>query len=227
MSWGPFRAVAPAGAKTHDPALLACDNISSVLAPIALIIAHLTSPAAGKVFRLHMSEVCIPGSHLDAVVPLLKSLKYRLVGKVREVGSDEVGSFLNATMPNNHRVRKAAYIYRGWTHIVDTEMVIMTEETTLAKLSKSLGATIVTWIAESSSNTTGFSLFEKGFLKRRVWAVGGQADAKGKRIPAEGKIDWSKASESDLMDLVTRLGPVYGELGPGVRYRLYDLDELP
>jgi hypothetical protein len=133
--------------------------------PVAIsALLALAQPA--RVYGLHVCEVCIRGNHLDAVTPLFKRLKYRQIGPVRTVNSKRAMALLDESMPNDHRVRKAAYFMNGWTHIVDPEFVIPEDEKAMASFSRSLKTTVITWVSESTSDSYGFSQFENGKLNR-------------------------------------------------------------
>jgi len=74
-----------------------------VLATIALVTSLLNSGP-------HWSEVCIKGDHLDAVLPLFKQLKYKLVGQVRQVDAEKARDMMTTDIDSRTRVRKAAYL---------------------------------------------------------------------------------------------------------------------
>jgi hypothetical protein len=185
----------------------------------------LATFAAVALYGLHWSEVSIKGNHLDAVLPLIKELKYKLIGQAREVDSGKAWDFLVNQPASNKRVHKAAYFVGGWTHIADPEMVIMLEDKILARLSKSMKTPIVGWLSESTSDTYGFDYFDKGALVRRVIATPNQIESTGKRITEEGKIVWKEAGEDELLDVIKKCGPAFDVLPKGVKYRIYDLDE--
>jgi hypothetical protein len=191
-----------------------------MLATIALVMGF-----AVPVYGLHWSEVAIRGDHLDAVLPLFKQLKYKLVGKVQQVSAEKAWKLMEVDPPGTNRVRKAAYVVGGWTHIADPEMVLMVEYKVLARLSKSLRAPIVTWVSESTSDTFGFDYYDKGVLVREAFVSDGKVWSKGKRLAAEGKVVWKDVGEGEIMGIVKRLGPAFDGLPKGVSYRIYDLDE--
>ena len=188
-------------------------------------LAAATSFFVSPPFGLHLSEVCFRGDVGQKIAPVLRQLKYKFVARERTVNATQAHAFLAASLQGPNRVRKAAYYTKGWTHLFDPELVIMTEYKLLARLSKSWKTKIVTWLCESNSRSYGFQVFENGALVREVLAVDGDVTSKGKRLSEERSVTWRTATEDDVLNVAKRLGPSYEELPNGIQYRIFDLDQ--
>jgi len=127
-------------------------------------------------FGLHLSEIAIQGDHAKDVESLFAILKYRVIGSSWVTGWSGWNDALDKRTANRHLVRKAVYVTHGWTHIVDPELVMFAEEKVLAKESKALHAKIITWLSESTSDTYGFSAYDKGRLLRSVLNLNGKTE---------------------------------------------------
>jgi len=178
-------------------------------------------------FGLHFSEVAIQGDHVKDVEHLFAKLKYRIVRKNWVVGWSQFNSAIDKQPSKKDRVRKAVYLSNGWTHIVDPELVMFSEEKVLARESRLLHAKIVTWLSESTSDSYGFSAYENGRLLRAVLNLGGKVEARGSRLPAEQQAVWKDAGEDKILEMAKRLGPGFNPEDEKVKVTIYDLDELP
>jgi len=150
-------------------------------------------------FGLHFSEIAIQGDHMKDVDALFSKLEYRVVAMSWVTGWTQFNNALDKQPISKTRVRKAVYVSHGWTHIVDPELVIFTEEKILAKESQALHAKIITWLCESTSDTYGFTVYENGRMLRSVLKSRGEIDTKGNRLAAEHKIVWKDAGEDEVL----------------------------
>jgi len=192
----------------------------------AFAIAGACAENPGKArFGLHWSEVDIQGDHLKDVESLFKKLKYVVIGKSWVTGWNRLNDVMDKQPLSKTRVKKAVYLSHGWTHIVDLEFVMFTEEKILAKESQALHAKIMTWSSESTSDSYGFSFFENGRMVRSVLNFDGKSEATGTRLAAEQKIVWKDAGEDEILELVNRLGPGFDEQDEKVKFQVYDLKE--
>ena len=178
-------------------------------------------------FGLHLSEIAIEGNHVQDVEALFRTLKYKVVRKSWASGWQQLNEFLYKNASDKTRVRKAAYFAHGWTHIIDPELVILTEEKILAKESQLLHAKIVVWLSESASDSYGFWVYDHGRLLRGVLSADGTLKGSGRRLSAEENVNWKGAGEDEILDLAHRLGPGFDAFEGNLHFRLYDLDEQP
>ncbi len=124
---------------------------------------------------------------MSDVGPFFRKLKYHVVGTNWATGWRQLNDALHKEGSDRYRVTKAAYLAHGWTHIIDPELVIFTEEEALSKESQLLNTKIVVWLSESASDTYGFWVYEHGRLLRGVLTPNGKPEGKGRRLSAEKK----------------------------------------
>lgn len=175
---------------------------------------------------LHMSAVCIRGSHISRMSDLLSRLDYRIVGSPL-VCTTAAAAATTLAEPTRHRdvVRKAAYESDGWTWLLDPELVVMTSDDALSDFAREHATDILAWLCEGASGSYGFRLFSPE-LRRDVLAVDGAAECDtGDRLAEEHDIDWSYASEDEILELARRLGAPYDYLSTDRNYFVYALDE--
>jgi hypothetical protein len=169
--------------------------------------------------------VAIKGDHLSDVEALFKKLKYKVVRVGKGAGWRQLSDAIDKPGNGSHRVTKAAYFTHGWTHVVDPECVILTEEKILAEESLALRSKIVVWLSESTSDSYGFWVYEGGLGVRGVLNSNGKVESKGRRLRSEESIVWKDAGEDEILALVHRLGPGYDPDDDGIVFRTYDLEE--
>ena len=175
---------------------------------------------------LHLGVVSIEGDHLEDVPDIFQRCNYGLLGLPQTVHStNELSRALDEVMVNRTTVKKAAYVENGWTHIMDFELVMITEESLWAKLSEKWNAKVLCWVCEGTSGTYMFSLFGNGKKVRSVEYVDGDLSESGNALLEEVGIDWNQAFEDDILNLAERLGAPYRNLDNEGDYRVYLLDE--
>jgi hypothetical protein len=126
--------------------------------------------------------------------------------------------------PGRNRVTKVAYVADGWTFIVDPELVLMDRDVWLG-YSQQWNTRVVGWVCEGASGSYGLTIFDSGGKRREVLRSDGEVVVnKGKPLPEESGMNWSKAWENDVLAIANRLGAEYDFLADR-EYLVFHLDE--
>ncbi len=174
---------------------------------------------------LHISVVSIEGNHLADLAEVFERCNYRVIGSEMTTDADSAARQLDQHVVEQTKVRKVAYFSDGWTHIVDPELVIMSDSA-WADYSARWDGRIVSWVCEGCSGTYGFSLYEAGAKVRSVCRTEGRVyEDEGVPQREEAGIDWAHAFEDDVLAVAERLGAPYGYLEGVAEYHVFLLDE--
>jgi hypothetical protein len=176
---------------------------------------------------LHISIISIEGDRVAAAAVIFTDCDYVPVGQAIQVHSeDELNEHLEEDIKDRTKVKKAVYYKDGWTHIVDTELVMMTKESVWCHRSREWAARVLTWICEGASGTYGFALYENGTKRRSVLVMDGEVHEDfGAPLPEEEGIAWSEAFEDEVLQVTERLGAPSEYCEGAVSYDVYLLDE--
>lgn len=172
---------------------------------------------------MHISVVSIEGDHLHDIADVLKRCEYVIEDSFIVQSGDQASQELDWN-PDPNRVAKVAYFANGWTFIVDPELVLMYDDVWL-EYSKQWNNCVIGWVCEGASGSYGLTVFHSGIKLREVMAVDGDiALHDGEPLPEESDIDWSNASEDDVLDIAKQLGAEYDFLTDRA-YMVFHLDE--
>jgi len=172
---------------------------------------------------MHISVVSIEGNHLDEIGEVLRNCQYEIEDSFSVQTGEEAARHLEWRPDRNH-VAKVAYFANEWTHIVDPELVLMSDDVWL-QYSKAWDNQILGWLCEGASGSYGITVFRAGRRVRNVFSVAGEISVdEGDPLPEESNTDWSKAWEDDVMKIAGRFGADYDYLEDW-DYRVFHLDE--
>jgi hypothetical protein len=172
---------------------------------------------------MHISVVSIEGDHLAEVGEVFKKCNYVIENTFTvatgKQASRELGSELGS-----HRVVKLAYVAKGWTFIVETELVLFTDDVWLG-YSRKWKTRVMGWLCEGTSGSYGFTLYQAGKMRRQVFSVDGDISVEeGEPVPEEDGVDWNEASEGEVLGIAERLGAKY-DFPANRKYTVFHLDE--
>jgi hypothetical protein len=172
---------------------------------------------------MHISVVSIEGDHLADVAEILQKCEYVIEATFTVQTAEEAWKELDWN-PDRNRVAKVAYHGNGWTHIIDPELVLMSDDVWL-EYSRKWSTRVVGWVCEGASGSYGITVFEGGQKHRQVFACEGEvATDVGQRLPEEADVDWSAAWEDDVLEIVRQIG-ADSECPAEDGYLVYHLDE--
>ena len=86
---------------------------------------------------LHLGVVSIEGDHVNDAPDIFERCDYRLVGSMKAIRTaNDLNKELDQVIHDRTKVMKVVYLENGWTHIIDSELVMITEESVWMALSK-------------------------------------------------------------------------------------------
>lgn len=170
---------------------------------------------------LNIGMVSIEGDQLNSVAPLLGEAGY----VVKETFVVEEGSSVAKELtwrPGPGQIAIAAFLDNGWTHIIDSDNGLMLNDRLLT-LSEVQNTRIFTWHCNCTS--VGYSLVSRGSRLRDVlYSGGGVVVDRGRPLPEESNLDWSKAGEEDVRAIAARFGAPYDFLADR-KYLVFRVDQ--
>lgn len=149
------------------------------------------------------------------------------------VGSQTIASFLETVpllqYPRSDRpasiVCKAVALVNGWTVVLDDEMIMLTEEDACARLAAHTSQPVFGMVCEGASGTYAFNFFNPD-LRRSLWSSDGQVhDQRGTPLPEEQGMDVTDIFETDVLEIMRRLGVDYGAIEHASPFTVWELDE--
>ncbi len=159
---------------------------------------------------LHMCVIAIEGDARGAVPDFFLQSQYDLPDEDATLDADGFAAAMEAL---DEPEDKAVAFHRGWTSILDPEMVLYTEEEALAAFSRDYGKVLAIMV-EAGSGTYGLSLYQKGEKRRDLLVTGGAlAEDFGEPLPAEEQINLADLDEDAILDLALGLGYNFDTLG--------------
>lgn len=122
------------------------------------------------------------------------------------------------------RERMVVYVAGGCTWLLDGEsLVAFQDDAALSRLSSATGQPVLGWLCQGTSNTYALRWFSPG-LQRDVTATAGEVTLyEGQPLPEEAGLDWSQVGETDLLQILERLGMPYDGMVGQRDYLLLDL----
>lgn len=173
---------------------------------------------------LHISVVSLEGNHLDEIAAVLADCDYRIEDSFVVSSAHSAANELD-WRPSRDRLAKVAYCAKGWTHIIDPELVLMMDHDVWRTYSRRWNNVVVGWVCEGISGSYGLVVFDRGQKIREVLAVSGELEVDdGSRLPEEVHIDWASVSEDDLLQLIRDIGPK-ADMDEDRDYLVLHLDE--
>jgi len=177
---------------------------------------------------LHESIFMIEGNHSGRLVELFRIFQYMDTGKDKEVsGADSLSKIVEGWDVGNNRVLKPTSFYKGWTVVIDPEMVMAVDDEANALVSEKFQTKTFGMICEGTSNTYAFSLFDKGRKIRGFNSIDGEIQQSGTPLESESGIDLSKGFLEDEVITIMReeTGIDFSELWETGLFLVKELDE--
>jgi len=177
---------------------------------------------------LHAGLLMIKGNHLDRIGDIFTAFNYRLTGTVEHVDNwAEALEAMQYPRPGKSReiVYKTVFVHSGWTVILDPEMLMLVDEDACTQVSRALGSPIFGMVCEGTSNSYGYSLYDRK-LVRAFWSGDGEVfDNRGDKIPEEESIALEGIFEDDVLRVMERLGVNYFDFENLRAFEVFELDE--
>jgi hypothetical protein len=172
---------------------------------------------------MHVSVVSVEGDRREEVSGLFEKLNYTILESFTVDTSEKADQEL-AWSPDRNRVAKLVYVENGFTHIVDPELVLMSDDIWI-EVSARWQCRIVGWVCEGASGSYGLVVFDSGKRIRNVFRVDREVVTdEGEPLAEEQGLDWAGAFEDDVLEIVDRLGTGF-DLDVNRSYVVYHLDE--
>ena len=177
---------------------------------------------------LHISVISIEGNHVADMPSIFRQCDYVLNESLLVVrSSQEALQHLEDWVVQENCIKKVVFFADGWTHVLDPELVMMSEEDVWLGISAGRGRRVLCWVCEGASGTYGFSLYENGRKRRAVCYSDGQLEEdEGDLIPEEVGIRWDEAFEDDVLQVAEQLEAPFDDWPDETDYHVYVLDEL-
>jgi hypothetical protein len=157
---------------------------------------------------LHISVVSAEGDRLEELAGVITAIQYR-IEKSFHVHTGDAASVELDWNPDRNVVAKVAYEADGYTHIIDPELVLMSDDIWL-KYSARWKCRVIGWVIEGASGSYGLTVFDSGQKVREVLACGGEvAVNSGEPLDEEMNMVWAEANEDDVLAVAERLGSEY------------------
>lgn len=169
---------------------------------------------------LQIGVVSLKGDHLNVVTDLLSQSGYRVERTFAVEEGERVSQEL-AWRGGPRAITVAAYLDNGWTHIVDSEMALMANDSLLA-YSAERETQIFAWSRDFGC--CGFTFISEGRRLRDVLYCDGGVVDRGQRLPEELNLDWSQAAEEDVLAIAARFGAPYDFLADR-KYLVFRVDQ--
>ena len=172
---------------------------------------------------LHLSVVSIEGDRRGEISGLFERLNYIVLERFTVDTSDRADQELE-WRPDRNQVAKIVYVENGFTHIVDPELVLMSDGI-WGEASARWQCRVIGWVCEGASGSYGLVIHDSGKKIRDVFRVAGvlQTD-KGEQLDEEQGLKWTDAFEDDVLGIVDRLGAGF-DFDVNREYVVYHLDE--
>lgn len=168
---------------------------------------------------LHACAVVVRGEHIEAMLAFVRDLGHR---SLTTVGTVRDG--LAASQWVDRRARMMVYLAEGCTWLLDGESLIaFQDDAALSRLASATGQPVLGWLCEGTSGTYALRWFAPE-LERDVTVSGGEVTLdEGQPLPEEAGVDWSRVWETELLQILERLGMPYDGLAGQRDYLLLDL----
>lgn len=175
---------------------------------------------------LHASVLLLQGDVTLRMVEVFEAFSYKPVQSRRIQGWLNVLNELQyprTDSPREH-VHKAVTVYKGWTVVLDPELILAAEEKICSSLAELLKVSIFGMLCEGISGSYGFWLYQPQ-LRRGYLRVDGTVEQDiGSPIPEEGGVDLAHLFEDDVLLIMRRLGVSFQELELVEDYEVWTLD---
>lgn len=168
---------------------------------------------------LHISVVAVKGNGVEALETLMRQCRYRAVAPPKRIAA---WTQLDEALVGPED--KALCRHNGWTTLVDPEFTVMLQDEHLAHLSKTQQTTVLAMICEGVSKTYGFAAFRNGIKIRSLTVSDGTVvETAGEPIPEENALEPESLDETQVLDLLKRLGYDYLALRDATDIAVYSL----
>jgi hypothetical protein len=102
--------------------------------------------------------------------------------------------------------KKPAVFDHGWTVILDDEMVMFSDEEACSAVARRFDAPVFGMCCEGISATYAFTFFNPDLQRSLILGDGEVSDDRGAPLPEESGIDPAELFETDVLDIMQRLG---------------------
>lgn len=174
---------------------------------------------------LHTSLVMVKADARGAVNEVFESFGYRVIDSVKAHSWDAAIEATRGRLEERPETvtHKSVVFDHGWTVIVDDEMVMFVDEEACSALARRFDAPVFGMCCEGVSATYAFTFFNPDLQRSFLLSDGEVTEDRGAPLPEESGINLVELFDTDVLDIMQRLGFPYDALERATDFDVWEL----
>ena len=172
---------------------------------------------------LHTGLVMVKADARGAMSEVFEAFGYRTIDAAKARSWEAAVSAIRGERGAAPAAYKPVVFERGWTAIIDDELVMFSDEEACSALARRFAAPVFCMCCEGISSTYALMFFNPDLQRSFMLVDGEVTDDRGAPLPEESGIDLAELFETDVLDIMQRLGFPFDALESATDFDVWNL----